>query len=284
MKYLISLTLLFWISSVLAQNGVIPYLGENGLYGLANEKGKLVVEPIYEEINFHESGEFMIIKKQGLYGVINLKGQTILEPIMPSRQGFLLASNIDEYGDKIKPPKLYYFRDNKQKSVYYINPYHPLDNSQYHQFMALSEATREIKRLSNSFNSPGHLIFKVAEDYGKINFIDTTGRLILSNPVYDGKVIDKRHMALRNKNNIYALRNMNGELLTDYKFKTLIGSRRGWFVGSVNVEGGKKYSQLLDKDGQVLLDNKEFISIKENGLLQVRDQDSEVLMLSLIHI
>ena len=274
-KYFYFLVLLFCTSKVLAQS-TTPYLSEEGLYGLADIEGNIVIEPLYDEIYIHHSGELMITKKGDKYGVVNYKGQIVLDPIMTTSLGHRVFPIKEQNGKTIRPHSLYSFTDYSQNKAYYINPYHPID--EYGQLMILSEASRNIDNFCFGLNNPEHLAIRVAEANGRINFIDTTARLIFESPVFDGKVISKNHLALRNEANLYALSNIEGEMLTEYKFDDLEETHRDWIIGGIRLDNRSTYYQLLDNEGKVLLDNKEQISINETGMLIVGDKESQVIM------
>ena len=67
------------VSDVPYEKSVLRF-EQGGKYGLIDYNGKVVVKPIYDEIDniSHKEGE-MIVKKDGKYGVINMKGTKLVD-------------------------------------------------------------------------------------------------------------------------------------------------------------------------------------------------------------
>lgn len=54
---------------------------QDGVFGIINDEGEVVLEPMYEEIGFFdETTNLAFIKANGLYGMINKSGEVVLYP------------------------------------------------------------------------------------------------------------------------------------------------------------------------------------------------------------
>ena len=61
---------------------VVREKGDQGLYGLIDIKGNVVLEPQYDQLNvINDHPNLMQVRKQGKYGVVDNQGKVILEPI-----------------------------------------------------------------------------------------------------------------------------------------------------------------------------------------------------------
>ena len=59
--------------------GAVAYADGSGKWGFANEKGKILIEPAYEEAKSFSNG-LAAVKKGGLWGFINEVGEMVIEP------------------------------------------------------------------------------------------------------------------------------------------------------------------------------------------------------------
>ena len=59
--------------------GAVAYADGSGKWGFANEKGKILIEPAYEEAKSFSNG-LAAVKKGGLWGFINEAGEMVIEP------------------------------------------------------------------------------------------------------------------------------------------------------------------------------------------------------------
>src|SRR5687767_9038866 len=78
-----SILFLFFVLhfSLRAQTILIPYLSED-VYGLAEESGRVVVTPQYEDVNLYEDVDVIAVKKNGLWGFIDRQGNTIFKNVI----------------------------------------------------------------------------------------------------------------------------------------------------------------------------------------------------------
>src|SRR5688500_1944648 len=80
MRSILFLLFAFHFSSQ-AQSVLIPYLSGE-VYGLADESGRVVVTPQYDDVNLYEEVDVIAVKKNGLWGFIDRKGNTIFKNVI----------------------------------------------------------------------------------------------------------------------------------------------------------------------------------------------------------
>ncbi len=192
----------------------IPYeksvlrVKKDGKYGLINFDGKVVVKPIYEELDnpSYKEGEFLV-KKQDKYGIINYKGQIIVPIKYDSVSG-------DKYYSKEKSYQIGgYIVGNKKEEGFrygYISyTGKRILNLQYNKIYRMTEMKED------------EAIYLVAEKEGQAGLLKNKKEILpyeYTSIHYD----DLNQVLIVQKNNKYGVRNIEGKEIVPTEYESIV--------------------------------------------------------------
>ena len=259
-------------------NGIaseIPYeknvlmFEKNGKYGVINFDGKVVVKPIYDEIQSltYKEGE-LLVKKDNKCGVVNTKGAIIIKPEYDT----IVADN-------------YYIEQEKYKFSGYIVSKKIDENYNYGYIkydgkILLKPEYTNISRIIDIEDNEN--IYLIAQNKSKTGLIKNKEVLVDFN--YKELQYNKENnILLAKKNAKLGILNLQGQEILPLKYDDL--SINGEYVYTKN-EDEEKY---FDIKGNEIQDNtykniynidngKYYLTIDENSLYGILDRNKQVLV------
>lgn len=214
----------------LAQVILLPYLSGTK-YGVADESGKLLIQPQYEVVFTKEGSSLIQVKQNGLWGFVNASNKVVLPITM------LDAQSKDRYDfnrhgpvmrDAIFTPdyrkatgpftrcRLLDIYDGNTDKHYYVNT-----RAIQKTYTAFQDPKKVRKETEDMDNDAWTGMIKVGTYDQQINFIDTFGLLVLKNGIYDGNAISPHLIDVKSKSGMHALWKRDGEALTDFVYKDI---------------------------------------------------------------
>ncbi len=181
------------ITPVVGIKGALK-IKQNDKYGIVGDDGSVVVEPKYEDITIlgEDNKSGYIIKQDNLYGIIDYSSKEILEP------------KYDEIS-KVHSTDLYYVTEGGTKK---------LVNTEKND--VLTTGFDEITQILDS--SENSVIFKKDEKYGIMN-IDGTVAL---EPKYDDLKEAKVGSFIAKKDNKYGIIDTQDQTLLEFKYENIV--------------------------------------------------------------
>ncbi|GAB1462949.1 WG repeat-containing protein [Pedobacter sp.] len=222
-------------------NKNVSWLGKNGLYGIVDRTGKIIVQPQYDNpLGFNKNG-IAIVTKNKKKGLINNNGKELTpfeyDSDLGETDGLFLLRKRKPTPDNILNDETY-FLDGTGKIVL-------TDTDKPYKIESPFYSERAMVRTTNGtgyIDKKGKMV---------ISDIYTSGSLIGSSPYWftDGVAVIKRK-----ENNEIILIDINGKVLTQKNYMTIGGNtslfiRQQWeSIFTYSVTGGKK--GYLDKNGK----------------------------------
>ncbi|HZV68900.1 MAG TPA: WG repeat-containing protein [Saprospiraceae bacterium] len=258
---IVVLAILLHAANAYSQTAVLPYL-KNGLYGIADTQGKIIVEPQYEDVRFYYKHLVGAFQKNGLWGIMDTHGKILLsnqvkvevKPRDESNLGALITAVFDTTyknysGGQYINIHLYKITDKFARVEYYVNPFHPVSNPQRF-YPADNLPNRYGSGNSSQIFRTG--LIMVATVNSMVNFIDTTGQVILDTEIYDGFAMTDRFIAFKNENREFALYDREKKTATPYVYSDItMGDRQDYII--LHESAKNKYKKtLLNLDGTPL--------------------------------
>ncbi|MFC5283433.1 WG repeat-containing protein [Pedobacter alpinus] len=187
-------------------------LGDN--YGVVNSEGKLLLPPIYQEINYiHHPEENYIFRKEDRYGLMNANGKILLDT---------LYSRIDQIS---YAPNIYYKVTINDK-------------------LGLVNANGEwmLKPEFSSINkfSDRDKIFIISKD-DKAGLVSINGKILIS-PEFKYLEDFKNNLIKANKNDKYGLFNLKGDIILPFEYDEISYDEQSIFPAIV---AKKKINEIV---------------------------------------
>ena len=243
----------------------------NGKYGFMNSQGKLIIPALYNEVGPFQEG-LAVVSKEDLFGIIDKKNQVVVDfqfdEILEFVNNRAIVRKerkygvIDRLGKLIFPlafddislndSGLYDAVKEEKNSMYDLN-FHILPyvdgvvEQSFSQWMSIQypeyEFVGDLDRTSN------RAVVKVS---GQLNYIDSTGKLILTSPLEwfpDALSVAKYNngFAVYRKKDKYGLIDINGKVVQKNVYES-----SGPFTGFWPVKDKGNWA-LLDVKGKVIL-------------------------------
>lgn len=293
------------VSNLPYEKRVLKYK-ENGKYGLIDYTGKVIIKPIYEEIEGLENKESeLIVKKDGKYGVINDRGIKLIseeydgivadgyytEEDKYALSGYIISNRTNNgyrYGYlNCKLEKLLNVEYNEVSRVLEIN------NGQDVYLIASKNGKFGVAKNNKTvinydyqdieYNSYNNL-FKLQRNL-QYGVADITGKLILP---LQYKELDFKGVyiqALENNKEDYIYFNSDGSEIKEPKYTSVLKTSEDSYYITINKEG---LYGIINKDKKELVENKYnylehlfdeyFIASKDNGNLGIINAKDSILV------
>lgn len=178
------------------------YYKQNSKWGVIDSVGRVVIQPLYDDIGFGITEDLIRVKKENKWGYIDLSGETIIKFKYDFACNF---RNGRAYVIKKGKPMFISKTGKKVESTKKIKDFCPEDG----------ESAEEIE---NQFDSDKLIMIKEAES--KFGVVDTTESIII--PIefdeigfYFNDIIKVR------KGNLWGAYNNNGVLIVEPKYKSI---------------------------------------------------------------
>lgn len=250
-------------SLLVLENNVLKYK-KNELYGLINLDGKMLTEPIYEEVSSLKNRPGRIlVKKDDRYGVLDTNGKVVVPVLYYSIIGDEYCEEENEYqntgfivSNKSKTGILYgYYNSNgrkiletKYESISRILEYN--DNSTY--LIVMSNGKKGVLRngrklidlnYQDVMYSRNSKIFIVNKN-GKYGFFAKNGKEILE-PKYEAYEIAGEYISVK-ENDKNVLYDINGNYIDQKNYKSILEVGNSSYFIAIS-EKDNSYS-ILSKD------------------------------------
>ena len=267
--------------SAISINGIVsdlPYekrvlkYKENGKYGLIDYTGKVIIKPIYEEIQGLENKESeLLVKKDGKYGVINDRGVKLIS---------------EEYDEEIVADGYYTEKDKYALSGYIVN--NKTNNGYRYGYFnyklekILNVEYNDISRILDISN--GQDVYIIASKNGKYGVVKNNKQII--NYDYQDIEYDVSNNVFKLQRNLqYGVYDINGKSILPIQYKEL--EFKGVYIQA--LESGKDDYKYFNVDGAEIEDpkytsvvktneNNYYITIDKNGLYGIINKDQKELI------
>ncbi len=242
-----------------------PFLnGEK--YGLCDDKGKLIVNPIYEKIekSYYWKDYFEALEN-GKMHIIDSKGNVIFSSIKHD-----ISFNY-VYEDNYKHPnnlsrKVDFTFDNKKYTAIFTYNNGILKSKTYLSF----ENYKEFNSIERYYVNEAKLVneaIPVAIDSNEMNFVDENLEYIFKENFFDGFALSYKLFALAKTKGQYQLYNRDGLLLTKEPFSDALSTDRDDHAILIRGFNENKVSSLYNSLGkEIKLDINNFKSFSKNIL------------------
>lgn len=256
------------ITEVPYEKSVLKYK-KDGKYGLIDFEGKVIVKPIYDEIDnlLYKEGE-LLVKKEDKYGVINIKGTVLIE---------IKYDSISSDG--------YYSADSKYRKDGYIVSSKTEDGYRYGYIdysgkQLLKIEYNNVSRINNIENDEE--VYLVAEKNGQAGLIKNDKQIL--NHQYQGIEYDDRNeLLILEKNKKYGVSKLNGNSILgiDYSSITLEGiyiyAEKDSQTYIYDLNGNKqttiKYKDIIETDTEEYS-----ITVDNNGKYGLINKDGKIVV------
>ncbi|HZV68902.1 MAG TPA: WG repeat-containing protein [Saprospiraceae bacterium] len=248
-----------------AQQILIPYFS-NGLYGVSDDKGKIVIQPAFEEVNVRHGIELVAFRQNGLWGIMDRKGKVLFTPAIkvevpsPNYAGRsdgpfiqnVFRKTTDGENEIFADAHLYSIVDDYAHLEYYINPY--ASQVSYSAFVNVRKIKRESEGLTPC--NPGLTgILKVGTRDQMFNFIDTSGRVLFKKNVFNGEALSPEILAVENEKGKVRMVNNLEQPISDFLYDK-ISRDDGEFIIAMKKDTVKKsstYYSLFTTSGKLIV-------------------------------
>lgn len=258
------------VSNLPYEKRVLKYK-ENGKYGLIDYKGKVIIKPIYEEIEGLENKESeLIVKKDGKYGVINDRGVKLIK----EEYDGIVADGY--YTEENKYALSGYIISNKTSNGYrygYLN---------YKLEKILKTEYNEVSRVLEINN--GQDIYIIASKNGKFGVVKNSKTVI--NYDYQDIEYDADNNVFKLQRNLqFGVYDINGKSILPVQYKEL--DFKGVYIQA--LENGKEvYTYFNSKGIEIKVpkytsvlktaENNYYITINKEGLYGIINKDEKELV------
>lgn len=258
------------VSNLPYEKRVLKYK-ENGKYGLIDYTGKVIVKPIYEEIEGLENKESeLIVKKDGKYGVINDRGIKLIK----EEYDGIVADGY--YTEENKYALSGYIISNKTSNGYrygYLN---------YKLEKMLKIEYNEISRVLEINN--GQDIYIIASKNGKFGVVKNNKTVI--NYDYQEIEYDANNNLFKLQRNLqFGVYDINGKSILPVQYKEL--DFKGVYI-QVLENGKEVYTYFNSKGDEIKVpkytsvlkttENNYYITINKEGLYGIINKDEKELV------
>ena len=204
----------YWDKIIVSENKEVPIkVQKDGVWGLINYDGKILVEPYWDIIGDYSNGLFLV-KKGKLYGYIDKYGKVVIEP------EFGQATNFSEGLTSFKKEDSYGFMDKNYNII-------------------IDATWKEVSEFKNGLS-------KVVDWSGKTGFIDKNGNIII-NTIWDSVGEFNEGLCPVSLNGKMGFINKNGDVKIDLVYDWVEGFKNG--ISKVVIDG--KYG-LIDSQNNVI--------------------------------
>lgn len=242
---------------------------KDGKYGLINLEGKVITQPIYEEItSMHYKEGTFIVKQEEKLGVINLKGKEIIKP------EYETITSDNYYNEKTQNKTTGFIVSQKTESGYrygYMN---------YHGKMILNTEYTELERVTGIPNEKE--LYFIAFREGQAGLLKNK-KVILNYEYEDIQYSSLNDVFVVQRNGKQGITSKKGETIVSTEYENITFG--GMYINA--KKGGTVY--LFDLKG-VSIENKEivsktatansnyFITVDQNDMYAVVDSEGKVVI------
>lgn len=256
------------VSSVPYEKSVLKFK-QDGKYGLIDFNGKVVVKPIYDEINniSYKEGE-LLVKQEEKYGVINIKGVTLVDVKYDTIAGDNYYSKEEDYriggyivGNRTEEGYRYGYINHDGKMILKI---------EYNKLIRLTE-------IEDDKNS-----YLIVEKNGKAGLVKNNKNIL--NYEYDDIEYDELNkIFIVQKDNKYGIKDFNGRGILPVEFDEI--SLEGMYIYAnkenrnyvYNIKGEEKEAPRYQNI--VSIANGQYnITIDQEGMYGVEDNQEQVII------
>jgi hypothetical protein len=239
---LIIIASLFSSVKTSAQSQLVPWLGKNGLYGLADLAGVVVIPAQYQEIKLHRDLPFISFEKNLRWGIMDQNGKVLIEPVLNTyHQLHKLTIGADD--DKgYQEGDMIYVEDNGARKYFLIH-------SSLEKPIDLNHPKNNKGKLQLTKNFKEYGLTIVYSETGEPNIINTEGRNIFKEAVYEVEIYDAELIGLQKvENGLFALFNPLTDKQTDYIYQEIHKTQLpGKVIGQkILPNNPKPFSFLID--------------------------------------
>ncbi|MFK7786336.1 MAG: WG repeat-containing protein [Crocinitomicaceae bacterium] len=257
-SFFLSLTvLLFLANTALAQEPqtLMPYL-KGELYGFANSKGEIVIEPKYEYVLPFDNG-FSSVRFNQKWGIIKQDGKVLLEPIADQvssmyRNGLAVVNVDGKYGVINKKGKwivpmdyewidmksgFIQVRNDQKKAALFNSKGKMIVDFEYDYFKLQS-----ISPLDSNL-----IVIQKNEQYGLIEIQENNQAIVKIAPQYESLRGITKELLVAEQNDQDGLINTEGEIIAPFEYEEF-RSERGFIIAEQEISYKVKV-KIIESDG-----------------------------------
>ncbi|MCC6727649.1 MAG: hypothetical protein IT258_24295 [Saprospiraceae bacterium] len=242
-----------------AQN-LIPFLGKNGKYGYANERGEVQIQPSYEYLNLWDTKAYgsstgIFIQQNKQPGFLLRNGMVIAGQRMPPKPVVNYADGNQGKGDTLS--NLSIFRNDKK--WVFVNQ----KTRQTREFPFMQDNYQKPKWFSwvgsnyySSGYSFGYGYCSVLKENGRINFIDLDFKEVLATDYLAGAVGGPGLFVVGNESQKMGIVDKAGKARTPFVWSKIEQTNRpGYFLVSMASKlQNQQRTGMIDADGKIVID------------------------------
>lgn len=251
--------LLFVLSSqVLPAQTLIPYLGKNGKYGFANERGELLIQPIFEGYVPFWSAKFLSINSiqndqpvSLLRNGMAISGESLMGiPVVNYATGKYEKPDTLHQLVLLKNGKKWVFADlNKRQTIEF--PF--IENYRMPTWFSL--AGRNYHSLECAFDFGFCRVYK---ENGRINFISTDLKTVFPNDFLAGAIGGPGLFVVGNESQKMGIVDQTGKIRSPFVWERIdLPLRPGYFLvnNETNTFSKKPHrAGMIDANGKIIID------------------------------
>lgn len=293
------------VSSIPYEKRVLKYK-QDGKYGLIDYNGKVIIKPIYEEIESLENKESeLIVKKNGKYGVINDRGTKLIKEeydgivadgYYTEKDGYALSGYI--INNKTTNGYRYGYINHKLKKILNVE-YNVIErvleiNDGQDVYIITSKngkfgVVKNNKILINydyqdiEYDNSNN-VFKLQRN-SQYGIFSISGKQILPVQYKELEFKGVYIQALENGNEDYKYFNLQGDDIKDFKYTSVLKTNEDSYYITINEEG---LYGIINSNEKELVENKYnylehlfdeyFIAAKDNGKLGIINTKDSIIV------
>jgi hypothetical protein len=261
--------------TIYAQDLRLPQYS-NGNYGIVDDKGKVILNTIYDDVIIHDHHKVICALKDDLWAVYTLDGIRLLDHVIKNNSSFrtgitgpvfseLTVSNTIYNRKKIVKTGLLACNDSYAKVKYFINPNAPLDT-----YKPYGQKMKRAKLSSVYYKTHINNNYTITTRDDKFMSIDSTGKERMSSGKEEAVILSNNLIAV-GENKLYAVYKDNTQL-TNFIYKQFYVLEAGGLIyGTCTVtdENDKPKSEyhLFDSEGKVFVKSNSAFTSRDNLII-----------------
>ena len=235
-----------------ADESLVPYL-KGKLYGFADQQGRVVITPDYEEVIPFNLDGYAQAYRLGLWGVLDKEGNAKVDFFLKHKSAALPMYNYDGEDNPLAPD-CYMLKDDASRRWALFLPTEDYLATTWYSNEKLPGKNQMKKRYNENWDM-GYFIYgykQVVDADGMANFIDTKGQLVLPEPILNGSPLGEGLFSFLDENGLVGIMDHFGKTVIAPQYSSIqrLGKARAFEV----FGEGNRYCALMDWNGKLLTD------------------------------
>lgn len=243
---------------------IFPFLID-GKYTLTDRNGVEIVSSTFDDVYTYQNIPLALVKLNETWGIVDAHGKWQVKPSMTDKvpgkrnEGIYFQPAFQKIletdSEEFLNVQLYRVNNTPKNQVYYIHPL--IQQTNYTPYLAYENFM--LRKLPRPPSPVITGLIKVVTLDTMVNFMDTTGRLIFEQSIYDGEAYAPNIIAVINKAGTINLFDRTQKPINskDYSKVELTGSDNYLLCKNKqsSVQPARLSNDLYSKDGKIVLEN-----------------------------